>query len=348
MELKQSVTITDIARILNVSVVTVSKALRDQSDISRETKRLVRETAERIGYTPNFMARTLSSRKSNTIGLVVPKVAHFFFSSLIEVIYDMAFQNNFDIALTVSQENPERERRNVETLLAMGVDGMIVSVTQETKDDAIFRKVLRRGVPLVFVDRVLDMDGASTVTVNDKRGAYLGVERAILGGYTRIAHLGGPKEINIGMDRFVGYSDAMKRYGIPLNRDWLIFGGFGEVDGYDGASRLLQARVKPEFIFAVTYPVALGACSALQDAGLKVPDDIDMVCFGTRSVNPLIKPELSYINQRTDLLGEHSVRLVLEHLTEDGAYVPKRVEIPTDFVFRRTCVNKAEIQRTTS
>lgn len=346
MEAKQSVTITDIARILNVSVVTVSKALRDQSDISRQTKRLVRETAERIGYTPNFAARNLSSRKSNTIGLVVPKVAHFFFSSLIEVIYDIAFQNNYDIALTVSQENSERERRNVETLLAMGVDGMIVSVSQETRDDTIFRKVASRGVPLVFVDRVLDMDGVSTVTVNDKRGAYQGVERAILGGYTRIAHLGGHREINIGMERFVGYSDAMRRHGIPVNNDWLVFGGFGETDGYDGARRLLSARVKPEFIFAVTYPVALGACSAIYEAGLKIPEDIDMVCFGTGSVNALIKPELSYINQRTDLLGEHSVRLVLEHLNEDGAYVPKRVEIPTDLVLRRTCVSRNEVQRT--
>lgn len=340
MELKQNATITDIARILNVSIVTVSKALRDQSDISRETKRRVRETAERIGYTPNFVARNLSSRKSNTIGVVIPKVAHFFFSSLIEVIYDAAFQHNYDIALTVSQENPDREKRNVETLLAMGVDGMIVSVSQGTRDDSVFKKVLNRGVPLVFVDRVLDIEGASTVTVNDKRGAFLGVEKAIQSGHTKIAHLGGHKEINIGMDRFVGYSDAMNRYGVPVNNDWLIFGGFGEIDGYDGTLRLLRADELPEFIFAVTYPVALGACTAITEAGLRIPDDIDMICFGTKSVSSLIKPELSYINQRTDLLGTRSVQLVFEHLNEDGAFVPKHVETPTELVMRNTCISR--------
>lgn len=168
MKRKTQVTLNDIAKRLNLSRVTVSKVLRGHPDISRETAKKVKRVAEEMGYTPNFAARNLSSRKSNTIGVVVPKIAHFFFSSVIESIYDTAFLNNYDIALTVSQEDSEREKKHIETLLAMRVDGLIVSISQKTRDKSIFRKVLSRGVPLVFMDRVLEIRDTSQVTVDDR------------------------------------------------------------------------------------------------------------------------------------------------------------------------------------
>ena len=222
MNRKPHVTLSDIAKQLNVSKVTVSKALRGHPDISRETTKLVKKVAEELGYTPNFAARNLSSRKSNTIGVVVPKIAHFFFSSLIESIYDQAFYNNFDIALTVSQENVERERKHIETLMAMRVDGLIISITQQTKDKTIFEKVVSRDVPLVFMDRVMPVDGTSQVTVDDKGGAIKAIELAIDNGYTKIAHIGGFTEINIGRRRYEGYVEAMKRRGLEIDPDWVV------------------------------------------------------------------------------------------------------------------------------
>ncbi len=340
MNRKAHVTLSDIARKLNVSKVTVSKALRGHPDISRETTKLVKQTAEELGYTPNFAARNLSSRKSNTIGLVVPKIAHFFFSALIESIYDTAFYNNYDIALTVSQENADRERKHIEPLLAMGVDGLIVSISQQTKDKSIFEKVLNRNVPLVFMDRVLEMKGTSQVTVDDKTGAFKATEQAILNGYKKIAHLGGYKEINIGKNRFAGFADAMKQYGIPVNPDWVIYGGFGETYGYDGFMTLYKSGNMPDFIFAVTYPVALGVYSAAAEVGMKIPDDIDIICFGSSNISSFIKPAISFVNQPTDLLGKTAVELVLEHTREFDEYKPKRIQIPTELVLRETCVKK--------
>src|SRR5690554_6344832 len=154
----RAVTLSDIARRVNVSTVTVSKALRDHSDISDKTKELIRNVAEEMGYMPNIFARSLSSRKSNTIGLVVPKIAHDFFGSIIEHIYKIASANNYEIILTVSRENAEREKKQIQTLLAMKIDGIIISITKETKDYEIFDLVKSRGVPLVFIDRVPELD----------------------------------------------------------------------------------------------------------------------------------------------------------------------------------------------
>lgn len=343
MNPKQHITIKDIAKTLNVSIVTVSKALRGHPDNSKDTKKLVREVAEKLGYTPNFAARNLSSRKSNTIGLIVPKIAHFFFGSVIEAIYDTAFLNNYDVALAVSQENADREKRHVETLLAMGVDGLIVSVSQQTKDPTIFEKVLGRNIPLVFMDRVLEIERTSQVTVDDKEGAFKAIEQAIKNGYRKIGYLGGNEEINIGANRLAGFSEAMNLYGVPINPEWIISAGFGEEDGYNGFMRVHESGNMPEFIFAVTYSVALGVYAAAADLAMRIPDDLDIICFGTRNASRLIKPELSYVNQPTDLLGKHSVELILEHLRDPENYMPKHVIIPTELVLRGTCVKNGRM-----
>ena len=338
MTRKSYVTLDDIAKTLNVSKVTASKALRGHPDISEETRRLVKKAALELGYTPNFAARNLSSKRSSTIGVIIPKIAHSFFGSVVEAIYDAAFDNNYDIALTVSQENAEREQRHVETLLGMGVDGIIVSVSQDTKGGAIFQKVLKRKVPLVFIDRVLDIKGTSQVTVDDKGGAFKAVELAIKNGNTKIAHFAGYKNISIGWNRYLGFEDAMRQYKIPVNPKWVIFGGFSEDYGYEGIMKLYRERLLPEFVFAVTYPVALGIYDAVTELGMKIPDDLDVICFGTSNVSRFIKPELSYVQQPTALLGKTAVDLILEQIRKGDERADQSIQLPTELILRDTCI----------
>ncbi len=337
MNKKVTITLDDIAKQLNVSKVTVSKALRGHPDISRETTQLVKKVADELGYTPNYMARNLSSKRSNTIGVVVPKVVHFFFSSVIESIYDTAFNNNYEIILTVSQENAARELKHIESLLAMRVDGLIVSVSQQTRDTAIFEKVKRLGVPLVFMDRIMDIPGTSKVTVDDRGGSFRAVELAIKNGYTKIATLAGYQEINIGKERYLGYEDAMKKYGLEINPDWVVYGGFGEEDGYNGFMKFFKSGKIPEFIFTVTYPVALGVYAAVDELGLKIPDDIDIICFGNSDINRFIKPSLSCVEQPTEILGRTSVEMIINHIKNFEEFEPKDVQIPTEIILRETC-----------
>ena len=334
----KQITLNDIAKTLNVSTVTVSKALRGHPDISVETTKLVKKTANELGYSPNFMARNLSSRKSNMIGLVVPKIAHHFFSSIIEHIYDYAFQNNYEIILTVSQENAERERKHLQTLLSMRVDGILISISQETKDYEIFEIVKSRGVPMVFMDRVPSANDYNSVIVDDKGGAYKAVEHAISLGYRKIAHLAGYKNINIGRERLEGFLDAMKTYNIEVNNDWIVEGGFEEKSGYNSFMKLYHENNLPEFIFSVTYPVALGVYMAAREVGVRIPEDIDIICFGNSQVQEFLSPPLSCINQPTDQIALKSIEVLFENIQNKEEFQPKHIVIDTNLILRGTCI----------
>jgi LacI family transcriptional regulator, galactose operon repressor len=338
MNKKFQITLDDIAKRLNVSKVTVSKALRGHPDISIETTQKVKEVAKELGYTPNFMARNLSSKSSHTIGLVVPKIAHYFFGSVIEAIYEAALENNYEIMLTVSQENAEREEKHIRSLLSMRVDGLIISISQQTKNYDIFNTIKNYNVPLVFMDRVVDMPEFSSVTVDDRGGTYKAVEHAIKLGYRKIAHFGGYQEINIGKKRYLGFEDAMKKYNVNINPDWVIYGGFGEEDGYKAFMKLYNSNNLPEFIFAVTYPVALGIYAAVEEVGLKIPDNIDIMCFGSSDINNFLSPSLSCVEQPTDELGKLAVKLILEIIRNPSDFVPKHIQIPTGLTIRETAI----------
>jgi len=335
----RAITLNDIASKLNVSTVTVSKALRNHPDISPATTKLIKQVAEELGYTPNIMARNLSARKSNTIGVIVPKIAHFFFGSIIEYIYDVAFENNYEIILTVSQENPERERRHIHTLMAMKVDGIIISITQETHNYEIFEMVRRRGIPIVFIDRIPKIENINSVAVNDRQGAFKAIEHAIKLGYRKIGHLAGYTNINIGRDRKQGFIDAMNHYGVEINSDWIIEGGFGEKYGYDAFMKLYNQKNLPDLFFTVTYPVALGVYIAAAEVGLKIPDDIDVICFGNAEVQNFLSPPLSCVDQPTKLLSENAMNLLMKSIQDPDSQQTQNIIIDTQLILRGTCIS---------
>ncbi len=332
--------LSDIAKKLNVSTVTISKALRNHPDISAKTKKLVVDTAEEMGYTPNYMARNLSSKKTNTIGVVVPKIAHFFFGSIIESLYDLAFKNNYEIILMVSQENSEREKKHIQTLLSMKVDGIIISISQETIDYSIFETVNKKEVPIVFIDRIPNIENVSKVFVDDKCGAYQAIEHAIKVGYKKIGHFAGYDEVNIGLQRYLGFEEAMNKYGVPINQEWVFKGGFSEKYGYDSFMILYEAKNLPEIIFTVTYPVALGVYQAANELGLNIPDDIDLICFGDASEQKYLQPPLSCVNQPTNQIAENAINILLNKINDPENKEAKSIEIPTELILRGTCINK--------
>ncbi len=326
------VKLEDLAKKLKVSTVTVSKALRNHPDISSETTQKVKELAEKMGYMPNFMARNLSSRRSNTIGLVVPKIAHIFFASVIEAIYDAAFENNYEIVLTVSQESAERERKHILSLLSMRVDGLIVSVTQETQDLAVFDKVMNLGVPLIFIDRAPGIANVSKIIVDDKGGAFSAVDYAVRRGYTKIALLGGYHHLNIGHSRYEGFVDAMRYHRIPINPNWITEGGFGEEDGYDGFMEIYKKGELPQYVLAVTYPVALGMYAAAMELGLKIPDDIEVTCFGKNTFNRYLPSIFNFIDQPTTELARSAMGLMIDQINNPREFEPKEVSLKTQLL----------------
>jgi LacI family transcriptional regulator len=343
------VTLDDIAKRLDVSRVTVSKALRGHSDISDATAKKVRHVAKELGYSPNYMARNLSARRSNMLGLVVPKIAHFFFGSIIEAVYNTAFENSYETILTVSQENAERERKHIETLISMRVDGIMISISQETRDLEIFEWVKKMGVPLIFVDRSPEPSpqGFSTISIDDRAGTWSAVEHAIGVGYRKLGFIGGGNPwINIGKNRLIGFENALKNHGLPVRQEWIVPGGFGKNDGYEGFMRLYKTGDMPEFIFAATYPVALGIYEAVKKLKLKMPDDIDIMCFGDSDTSHLLSPALSCVNQPTRELGTTAVQTILEIINSHDKHMEQHLVIPTELTLRETCTHLPQKKRT--
>lgn len=332
--------LSDIAQKLNVSTVTVSKALRNHPDISSARKKIILETAEEMGYMPNFMARNLSSKKSNTIGVVVPKIAHFFFGDIIESIYDYAFNKNYEIILMVSQENAKREQKHIQSLLSMRVDGIIISISQETKDYSIFKTVLNKGTPIVFMDRIPNLKNIDSVYCDDRGGSFRAVEHLINLGYKKIGHFAGYEDINIGKDRFLGFQEAMEQNNIPINPDWICHGGFGESAGYDSFIKLHRENNLPEVIFAVTYPVALGIYLAASEANIKIPNDVDVICFGDANVQKFLSPPLSCVTQPTKLIAEKAMDILFNKFKNKDGKTSQSYKIPTELLLRGTCLKK--------
>lgn len=343
MKRRSHITLDDIAKRLKVSRVTVSKALRGHPDISSEMTRKVRKVAGELGYTPNIFARSLSSRRSHMIGLVVPKIAHFFFSSVIEGVYNAAFDNQYETILTVSQENAEREKKHLQTLAAMRVDGIIISITQETDDVERFKWIRKLGIPLVFADRRPEpaLPGFSSVLVDDREGAFQAVEHAIKVGYRRLGFIGGTTKINIGKNRLKGFEDAANEYGVAVNRDWIVQRGHGKEEGYLGLKHMYQNGPLPEFVLAATYPVALGMYEAARDLGLRIPDDLDLICFGDSDVGRLLSPAISAVRQPTHELGTRAVQILLENIANPDVTHEHHVILPTQLVVRETCVGRS-------
>ncbi len=336
-------TLADIAKRLGVSRVTVSKALRSHSDISPGLTQKIRKLADDLGYTPNIMARNLSSRRSHMIGLVVPKIAHAFFGSVIEGVYDTAFEKNYETILTVSQENSERELKHLQTLVAMRVDGIIISISQETKDVRRFKWIQKMGIPLVFVDRRPEpaLPGFSTVLANDREGAYQATEQAINVGYRKLGFVGGDMKINIGQDRLQGFKDALNEYRIHLNPDLIVTGGYGKEAGFAGLRHFHQNGAMPEFILAATYPVALGIYEAARELGIRIPHDVDIICFGDSDVGQFLSPPISAVRQPTHELGTSAVQVLLDYITDTEVNREHHVVLPTQLIIRETCVRKA-------
>lgn len=284
-----------------------------------------------MGYAPNRLARSLTTDKTETLGVVVPKIAHNFFADAIAGINEVASANEYEIVLCVSEEKADFERQHLRTLLSMQVDGLLVSISEETKDAEVFTALQSQGVPLVFFDRVIKGIGASTVTVDDEGGAYQVVEHAVQQGYRHIAHLSGFSHVGIGAKRQAGFERALRDYDLPVREEWIIEGGFDERHGYRGFERLLEADTLPEAVFAVTFPVALGMTDAMQHIDSSLQEDIQIYSFGQHGLNRFFAyPHIS-VYQPARELGKRGLELLLEHI-DNPDQPPRHVELSTRII----------------
>jgi LacI family transcriptional regulator len=338
------VTIKDIARELGISPSTVSRALKDHPDISTETKRAVNELADKLKYTPNSIALSLRQSKSNTIGVIIPEIVHFFFSTVISGIEDIAYAAGYSVIVSQSNESYEREIIDSKALFNNRVDGMLVSLSRETTQFDHFKSIHERGVPLVFFDRVTDAINCSKVVVDDFDGSYQATEHLIQQGYKRIAHLSGPPSLSVGQHRLEGYKAALNRNNMDFDESLVIRGHVSEDEilAKELTLKLLNSPNPPDAVFAINDIAALGAMLAVKEKGLKIPGDIAIVGFSNWRFTSLTEPPMTTVNQPGFEMGQEAARLLIIEIEakKDEIIEPITKTLKTNLIIRGSSVKQ--------
>lgn len=336
------VTIKDIAKELGISPSTVSRAMKDHPDISPETKKLVNDLAKKLNYEPNAIALSLRSQKTMTIGVIIPEVVHFFFSTVISGIEEIAYDAGYTVMFCQSNESYEKEVKDTKALLSHRVDGMLVSHSRETSNFDHFREVNERNIPVVFFDRVVKDMSVSKVIVDDYEGAEKATAHLIEEGCVKIAHLAGPANLQISKDRMNGYSNTLRESGLIPKEDYIVNCGHGtREEGYHCMQQLLALPDPPDAVFANNDIAAYGAMIAIKEAGLRIPEDIAVVGFSNWQFSSLIDPELSTVSQPGIEMGRAAARLLLQELKNKGEDILHSTHIlPTDLIVRKSSLKK--------
>ena len=332
------VTIKDIAKELNISCSTVSRALKDFPGISPSTKKAVVDLANKYNYRPNAIALSLRNQKTNTIGVVIPETVHFFFSTVISGIEDEAMSEGYNVMICQSNESYEREADCIDTLMSARVDGLLVSISRETSDLAHLQKVVNEGKPLVFFDRLVEGMNASSVVVDDYQGAYDATKHLIDQGCKHIAHLEGPDNLIISRKRKEGYISALEDHEIAINEDLIIECRDGSKEvAHKYFKHLLESGRAVDGVFANNDMAALGALQAARESGLKVPADMAIVGFSNWQFSSLI--DLSSVEQPGYEMGREAVRLMFQEIANEDATAKSQIKIlDTELIARASSV----------
>ena len=303
------ITIEDIARELNITASTVSRALNNHAAISMATKTAVHQTAKKLKYRPNKVASSLRLGKTRIIGVIIPSAEINFFGSVVHGIEKIASENDYNVLLYQSNEQTDFEKKGIETFLRSRVDGVLASISKETTDTAHFREIKKRGVPLILFDRVNADLGVPSVVVDDYLGAFKATQHLIDQGCTSIAHIAGQQHVPIFKQRLNGYMDALKKNGFSIREELIRYGKVTIESGMECMNDLLRIKDLPDGIFAVEDFTALGAVQALKAANKKIPDEIAIIGFANESFGEYITPSLSTVDQQTIKMGEAAARL---------------------------------------
>lgn len=333
-------TLKQIAETLGISITTVSKALKNYPDVSEKTKKSVLELAQTLHYTPNSFAVNLRTKESRTIGLIIPEVVHHFFSNVINGIIAEAEKNGYLVIILQSNESLELEKKQVELLMNKRVDGIIMSLSNDSNDENHIKEILRREIPFVQFDKISKFILSSKVVINDQKAAFEATEHLIKKGCKKIAHIRGPVNPQNAIDRFLGYKKALEHYGITF--DYNLVYTCKNVTFDEGklfAAQIIKEHPDVDGIFAITDLVAVGVLAHFNENGIKVPEQVKVIGFSNWFMSQVITPKLSTVDQPSYEMGVESFNLLLEEMNcrkEMTTFSPRTIELTTSIIERES------------
>lgn len=328
-----AVRMKDIADDLGVSLMTVSKALRNHSDISEKTRNRVLKRMRELNYQPDWIARSMVTGRTYVVGLVLPDLMHSFFAEVAKGVARKLQPLGYQVVISDTEENGDVERRQVDVLVNRKVDGLIIASAQRKGRIELFDMLAAHKTPYVLIDRMLAGTDANYVGVKDDELGALATEHLIAQGCQRVAHIRGPA-VATGTGRLRGYRRALAKYGIPSNPAYITSGEYGDNTGYKAMQELLKTDPRPDGVFCYNDPVAAGAIKAILEANLRVPEDIAIIGAGNVHYSDLLRVPLSTVDQSSTVIGETAADLLVNCIDSQKQSAPRHIFIPPRLVVR--------------
>lgn len=334
-------TIHDIARKLNITASTVSRALKDHPRISAETKKAVQKVAMKMNYQPNHIAAALRKGRSNIIGIIVPTADRSFFSSVIRGIEEIANQSRYNVMICQTYDIYQKEVDTVEALLNARVDGIIASHGKETISFDHFQKVRNKGTPLVLFDRVTDEVEVSNVMIDDFLGGFKATEHLIQQGCTRIAHFTNTRKIGIYKERLRGYREALEKYGLPFDESLVVESNMQLEGGRSSMQKLIESNNLPDAVFSASAYGAMGAMQILKERNMRVPEDVALVAFSNEPFTSFTEPALTTVDQHPTRMGNAAAEIFLHEIAAGAKkYIPQKIVLKPELIIRASSLKK--------
>ncbi len=332
---QKRITIHDIAKQLNTTASTVSRALQDHPRISQPMKEAVRELATKLNYQPNYRALSLRKGFGNTIGVLVPQVNRNFFATVIHGIEEIAVASGYHVLICQSYESLTKEEMQLNNLLNGRIDGLIASVSLETKSYPHFESFVATGLPLVFFDRVPDSMEVSKITIDDYTSAYKITEHLIANGCKRIALFGGPEHINVYRNRSAGYRDALKNNKLPVFKELHHANAITRETGYQAMAELISNDVAFDAVFAAGDYGALGAILYAREKKIDIPGHFAITGYANEPFGEIIDPPLTSVDQHGIEMGKQSARMLIEEIEYKGkSFIPREIVLKSEIIYR--------------
>lgn len=330
-------TIKDIAHALNISVSTVSRALRDTYDVSADTRKLVLEMATKLNYKPNFNATGLVKNSTHNLAVILPGITNYYFSTVFTGIQEIAYSHNYNIILYVTNDDAARELNIIQNLSFSSLDGLLVSVSSQADSCDHFQEIIDDGIPVVFFDRVAAGIRTSKVMQDDYNGAFEATSHLIANGYKKIAHIAGPEGLTFTTSRLNGYLDALRKHGMPIRKKWIIHSGFTQECGENDLEKLWKLNDKPDAVFAVNDRKAVGAIVTLKKKNIIVGKEVGVIGFTNDPMSAIISPSLSTIAEPAFEIGKKSCQLLLNHIKKKN-FIPEEIILPGKLIIRESSI----------
>ncbi len=314
MEAEREITIYDIARHLNISATTVSRGLKDHPAINKNTRKKIFAAAKELGYRSNTFASSLRSKKTHTLGVIVPRLNSHFMSSVLAGMEDIANREGYNLIISQSQESADKEKANAHIMYNKRVDGLLVSLAYDTQNIHHLEPFFKRNIPVVFFDRVFTQQDVTSVIIDNHRSAYEVTKHLLAQGCRRIMHLGGNMLRNVYAERLAGYKQALKDHKVPFDEKLIFISKLNEEAGTMAAAQILKMKQKPDAVFSANDTAAVHCMITLKAAGYNIPSEIAFAGFNNDPISKVVEPNLTTVNYSGYSVGEAAATSLIQHI----------------------------------